>query len=717
MSRSVPNRLLRGMRARRALIILASALPMIAALLFAMRNQLAAALVIATAVAMAMALAGWLWFALRGLRVEQVVRRLDASMPLLDDSSDLLLRDDAGLSALEKLQRRRISDRLDGSRPADVREAWPWRRIALLGLLAAGIALASLYRPEAGMPEAETPSAMAQPDQVARVTSLKSIRIDIEPPAYTGLPSRRESTLDVEAAQGSTLHWKLAFSPEPGAASLQFHDGSTLPLRKEGEAWAAETELGQSTLYRIVLGAAPPLEEDRLYRLDAIADQPPTIRVILPEKTLSQVEPGQQSWQLEFEVSDDYGVGDASLGIILAQGSGEQVTVSERSERLRAESAGSARQKTFRRKLSLGSTGITPGDDLIVRLSVRDLRKPQANVARSASYILRWPAEMASESEGVEGIVQKVLPAYFRSQRQIIIDTEALLAERDQLDADRFLARSDTIGVDQKILRLRYGQFLGEEFESGGGAGPEHQASEDDEHKDEPTQLDALPAGHSHDDGHDHGNAEFGVADDVLAEFGHAHDHAEAATLLDPETKKILKSALAEMWQAELHLRLGEPARALPFENRALAYIKQVQQASRIYLARVGLELPPVDESRRLSGKREGLRDPRGVLMPADAGDEFLEQAYRALSNGESIDLVVLEAWVRQHESHLDDPLDLIAALDVLRREPACDACRESVLDALWALLPVPPAETPSRAEPDAVGKAYLDGLGAEVQP
>ncbi|MGB0134191.1 hypothetical protein, partial [Dokdonella sp.] len=499
------------------------------------------------------------------------------------------------------------------------------------------------------------------------------------------------------------------------------HDGSEIELHPEGGAWVAQTTLEHSTLYRLVVTGAPPLQDDQLHRLDAVADQPPVIRVIVPEKTLSLVEPGQQSWLLEFEVSDDYGVGDASLGITLAQGSGEQVTVSERSERLRPESGGTARQKTFKRRLSLSSAGLTPGDDLIVRMSVSDRREPESNLARSASYILRWPAELATESEGVEGIVQKALPAYFRSQRQIIIDTEALLDERAQLGPDEFLARSDTIGVDQKILRLRYGQFLGEEFESGRGAGPEHQESADDDHKDEATQLDALPSGHSHDDGHDHGNANgnagFGIADDVLAEYGHAHDHAEAATLLDPETRKILKSALAEMWQAELHLRMGEPGKALPFENRALGFIKQVQQASRIYLARVGLELPPVDESRRLSGERDGLRDPGGVLIPADAGAAVLAQTYAALSNNETVDLEGFEAWVGEHESTLADPLDLIAALDVLRREPACDVCRESVLDALWPLLPALPATTPLRAAPDAVGKSYLDAIGKDVQP
>jgi hypothetical protein len=70
--------------------------------------------------------------------------------------------------------------------------------------------------------------------------------------------------------------------------------------------------------------------------------------------------------------------------------------------------------------------------------------------------ILRWPPDLGAEATGVEGMVRKVLPAYFRSQRQIIIDAEALLKQRRSLPADRFAKRSDEIGVDQRILRMRY---------------------------------------------------------------------------------------------------------------------------------------------------------------------------------------------------------------------------------------------------------------------
>ena len=266
----------------------------------------------------------------------------------------------------------------------------------------------------------------------------------------------------------------------------------------------------------------------------------------------------------------------------------------------------------------------------------------------------------------MEGIVQRVMPAYFRSQRQIIIDTEALIAERHREDAQRFEARSDELGVDQKILRLRYGQFLGEEFESG--------AEEEDS-------------------------------------WAHQHDLPEAATLLDPETKRILRLALQEMWQSELHLRQAEPDLALPYEYKALDYIKQVQQAERIYLARSGVELPQVDETRRLGGKREGLTD-RALAVPAAAERSVARHARMGRARARRGRRPrALQAWVRAHEASVPDAIGLWSAIAQAQRNPDCAECRDELEARLWPLLPATATGVTPRPEPDAAGAEWLDAL------
>jgi hypothetical protein len=455
--------------------------------------------------------------------------------------------------------------------------------------------------------------------------------------------------------------------------------------------WIATSDLNRSLLYRIEVNGLR-LPNDKLYRLEAIKDLPPVLRVTAPDRTLSIAEYQQSDWAINFEAEDDYGLGAAQMRIQLAQGTGENIKFTESTQALQG--VGSNKQKRYVAKINLDALGLVAGDDLIVQMSVSDKRTPKANVRLSSSYILRWPPEQSAEASGVQGMLKKVAPAYFRSQRQIIIDTEKLIAERKKISQDDYERRSDQIGVDQRLLRLRYGQFLGEESEGFG---------EDDHDSEPPVKQSAT--------------------EEVLSEYGHTHDIAEAATLIDPETKKLLRAALNEMWQAELHLRQVQPKLALPYENRALAFIKKVQQADRIYLARVGNELPPIDESRRLSGDRKNLsRDPENLNISVEQND-ILTNFWQALSlpyeasKADALDFNALNEWINTHQDDMPDVLSLLAALDNLQQKPQCRSCRADVRKHLWPFVPKPDAVPYSRQAPSVNGQRYLNALNKEAQP
>lgn len=638
-----------------------------------------------------------------------LVRQLDTHR-VVQDSADLLLADASTLNPLQQRQQARVTAALQASMP-ELRPRWPRRWMAVSWLLGLVVIALVLGCPRSGggsvMPSLSSPPAAT----AALPPRLQSTRLAITAPAYTGQPARVQTTLDAKIAQGSRLQWSLRFSAQPTQVALQFHDGRRIALVRNGEEWTGTWNADRAALYRVV--TEPALREQRLYRLDVLPDQPPNVRVIVPDRTLVLGTPGQRQWALQFEASDDYGVAaDARLKITLAQGSGENITFREQTLTLSGSGAPSLRH--FARTLDLAALGATPGNDVIAQLQVRDNHAPTPQAAQSTSLILRLPSAEQVQGAELEGMVKKTLPAYFRSQRQIIIDAEALIKLRRQLPPEEFIKRADAIGVDQRILRLRYGQFLGEESE--GGAKP-------------PPTSDALPTSdtppdHDHDedkaggDAHDHGSTQtgsppvFGSATDVLSEYGHTHDHAEAATLLDPQTRATLKAALDQMWSSEGELRQGRPEAALPYANKALAFIKQVQQAERIYLARVGPELPPIDEGRRMSGDRADLASRTLPIRALDAPDTAIVAVWQQLGATETVpDLDALTQWLRRNEARLPDPLSLAAAIEELRIAPDCSACRQTLRAQLWRALLRPSPQVPRRAAPDRMGQSYLDAL------
>jgi hypothetical protein len=688
-------------------IVLALVTPLWLALVFAgLRVQGATAAIVLFGLGLiASGLLAWRTF--RAIDGRWVARRLDASSPAMEDSAALLIAPPDSLSSLERLQQARLRGRLVDLH-ADLRPAWPWRAMVVSAAMATAIgvvALHSMRRDESRGESTIADNATAG----ATSTAITFIELGIEAPAYTQMSARSESTLDAKAPAGSRLTWRLRLAPTPSAAYLQFHDGSRVVLVRDGDEWRGEYTLAASVLYRIVLDGAPPLAEDRLHRLDAVADLPPDVRVIAPDKTLSLLDPQQKTWSLAFEASDDYAIARADLTLTLAQGTGENIAFKEQTIALTGEAIDvdrGNRHLRYRHALDLAALGIAKGDDVIVRLAVVDNREPKPNITRSASFILRWPVDPSKDSAGLEGVVQHTMPAYFRSQRQIIIDSEALLAQQPTLDAKKFEARSDALGVDQKILRLRYGQFLGEESET-------HAEQAASNGSQTPTQADALAAAHAAQERQlpTQSTTKFGEEGNTVAEYGHVHDIAEAATLLDADTKATLKSALNEMWQAELHLRQADPASALPYEHRALEFIKQVQQSTRIYLARVGLELPLPDEARRLSGDRKDLVDRVGRLSAIDSPDAAITRLWQALATPTAPDWSAVQTWLRTHANNAPDALGVVAAIDKVQRDPTCAECRTQLRNLLWPLLPVPAATGAPRAAPDASGRAYLDAL------
>jgi len=650
-----------------------------------------------------------------------LIGELDARIPRFEDSTTLLFRDRAALAGLAALQRDRLESRVHEAAAVDLRPGWSQRPILIAWGAAAVLIAAILLWPAATGAETRT-AAPARTATGAAAPVLTGARLRITPPAYTGLPVREQTALDARVPEGSRVEWLIDFAPQPPSAGLAFPESPPVSLIRDGQRWTGARIVDRPLLYRI---EAPGLVQQRLNRLDAVADAEPVVRLVEPESQLVQLTPGQTTWTPVFEASDDYGVIEtATLRITVTKGDGENITFEQRTMPLRGQ--GAAKQLRFSTTLNLAREGMAAGSDLIVQLVVTDNRSPERHTVEGPSVILRWPTNLEM-AEGLDGMAMRIMPAYFASQRQIIINAEALIARRRTLTGDPFIDASNVIGEEQAALRLRYGQFMGEEAEGGGSGGGSIALPTSDAPAAPALPTSDTPAprarpAEDHDDheGEDHAEEPtaggMGAEVDVLHQFGHAHDDRDVATLFEPRTRSALARALDAMWTSERELRQGRPEAALPHAHEALELLKEAQRATRIFLPRVGADIPPVDFSRRLTGEREGIvaEDPaRPERTPADA---VAADAWRALeerpgSTSAPLQLSALDRWARENGGRLSDPLALRAAIDTVRNEPACLDCRRRLRALLWTALQRP-APAPGRREaPGLRGQRYLDAL------
>ena len=647
-----------------------------------------------------------------------LIGALDARIPRFEDSTALLFRDRSSVSGLTALQRDRLEGRVHEAAAVDLRPGWSQRPIAIGWGMAVILIAAILLWPAANSADTKA-AAAARPATAANPPVLTGARLRIIPPAYTGLPVREQTALDARVPEGSRVEWLIDFAPQPSTAGLEFSENTPVSLIRDGTRWSGARIIDKPMLYRI---EAAGLAQQRLNRLDAVADSEPVVRLVEPESQLVQLTPGQTTWTPVFEASDDYGVIEtATLRITVTKGDGENITFEQRTMPLRGQ--GAAKRMRFSTNLNLAREGMAAGSDLIVQLVVTDNRNPERHTVEGPSVILRWPANLQM-AEGLDGMAMRVMPAYFASQRQIIINAEALIARRRTLTGDPFIDASNVIGEEQAALRLRYGQFMGEEAEGGGSGGGSIAlpTSDTPARPALPTADEPAPAAHDdHDhEGEDHAEAPAGGAMgsevDVLHEFGHAHDDRDVATLFEPRTRGALARALDAMWASERELRQGRPEQALPHAHEALELLKEAQQATRIFLRRVGSDLPPVDFSRRLTGEREGIVAETPDRPERPTADAVAADAWRALeerpgASSTPLALGALDAWVRQNGGRLPDPLSLRAAIDTVRNEPACLDCRRRLRALLWTALQRPAPAPGRRDAPGARGQRYLDAL------
>src|SRR5471030_547608 len=207
------------------------------------------------------------------------------------------------------------------------------------------------------------------------------------------------------------------------------------------------------------------------------------------------------------------------------------------------------------------------------------------------------------------------------------------------------------LATDHAALRLRYGQFLGEE---------------------------SNLFGEDHDHDPEAGKKQKDTEGQLIAEFGHSHDQVDNATIFDPKTKAVLKRALAAMWDAEKSLRAISPKPALPPEYKALDAIKELQQAERVYLHRTAFVPPAIKEDKRMSGDMVGaLSYKRAQHAASDTVPADVRDLIQALAGDGALPALWSKSARDVIASHITgDEQKLAAQRAVQDVADGCVACR-----------------------------------------
>ncbi|MCP9769479.1 hypothetical protein EGI22_16365 [Lacihabitans sp. LS3-19] len=528
---------------------------------------------------------------------------LHKNNPQIEYSLSLLFKDN--LNAAETLQAERINEK-SLKIPFKLDKIF-WLLLAFLGLsfFSKNLKFNSQQKKSASIRESILTGKSKQKPNPKFISS----KLKIVPPSYTALPTNTSENLNAEAIIGSKLEWTVIFE---NAKDLEVYienaKGKNLVFSKidtntyrfsdllvSSSFYSIKAQKGDSTVY-----------QSEFYRIEAIPDAPPKIEPVSKELYQFHKISDPTKINVSAKISDDFRVKESYIVATVARGSGENVKFREVKWPVGSKNF---KSENISKTIDLKSLGFAPGDELYYYWAAFDNKSPEPNFSKSDTYFVVFKDTAANAETDLATMAMNILPEYFRSQRQIIIDTEKLIKKKNKIKKQEFNSESNEIGYDQKILRLRYGQYLGEEFET--SIGPGGHDDEDGDfmkgfvhaHDSEEQEDNHVEAEH-----HDHGitnpNADQDPLAAMMAEYVHSHDDADANTFYEQSTRSLLKMALEQMWQSELHLRLYEPEKALPFENKALAYLKEAQQKARVYVKKTGFDPPPIKEKeKRLTGE------------------------------------------------------------------------------------------------------------------
>ena len=564
----------------------------------------------------------------------------DKKIQKLEYSSGLLFQNESNLTGLAKLQQQKISARLEKAQSElKVDVAFLWPLIISVFLIFSGFLLFyfqlfnihSLNKNNKSTPEIVSFNPVDSVAAKSIPPNLIDQRAIINYPGYTNLASKKTSEMKIRAVIGSSVTWELEFDSKVASVYMESM-GTSYPMKLSGDKYKRSNILSASGFYNFRFKDTSGNEyASKLYTIEVVEDAIPEIEIKGIPKFLIYETTDDKQFSFEALVKDDFGIADAYIIATVSKGTGESVKFREEKLIFSETFKKGKTRLELSKTIDLDQFKMEAGDELYFYVEALDFKQPIPGKARSETYFAAIKDTTTNNFE-VEGTMgADLMPDYFRSQRQLIIDTEKLISQRKKISKTVFNTTSNDLGFDQKALRLKYGQFMGDEADSGLDLHNNETVPEDDESGNDPL----AEYTHDHDGENDHNlvdKKETTTPDETsknpLSQFTHDHDNAEEATLFTDSLKSKLRQALDLMWDAELHLRMYEPEKSLPFQYKILKLLQEIKNSARIYVHRIGFDPPPIKNEVRLTGKIEEVKNyEKSEILKGVEKDTFIKKS------------------------------------------------------------------------------------------
>jgi len=252
--------------------------------------------------------------------------------------------------------------------------------------------------------------------------SISSMELKLKPPAYTGLDEETQRSGDIKALPGTEVRLNIWPNREVRSGEIVFGDGRSSPL----EIGSDNRPIGKfivskdSTYHIAMVDVDGYANEPAEYRIVALPDNPPSVRLTSPDGDLTVSEGDTVSLQIESQ--DDYGLARMEL----------RYQIGDRAEAARV----LKNYQPYRRSVSealawdLKALSLSPGDTVFYYITVWDadtVNGPKS--ARTGVYQLTIPTirESISHLQGDQEGQLQALGEIARLQKENKDETGAML--------------------------------------------------------------------------------------------------------------------------------------------------------------------------------------------------------------------------------------------------------------------------------------------------